>query len=194
MMKQVALTDARADRSVISNSHKLRLWFFLGCSLALISFAAGCQTEPPKPETPAAKSDTRAADESALRAADEEWSKAAGAKDLDKTVSFYVDDATVLPPNSGMVNTKDAFRKIWKEMMDAPGFAVGWKATKVEVAQSGELGYVSGTYNFTMNDASGKPATDRGKYLEVWKKQNDGSWKCVVDTWNSDLPAPTATK
>lgn len=27
-----------------------------------------------------------------------------------------------------------------------------------------------------MNDASGKPVTDRGKYLEVWKKQTDGTW------------------
>jgi ketosteroid isomerase-like protein len=30
---------------------------------------------------------------------------------------------------------------------------------------------------------------ERGKYLSVWKKQSDGSWKCVADTWNSDLPA-----
>jgi ketosteroid isomerase-like protein len=40
-----------------------------------------------------------------------------------------------------------------------------------------------------MNDASGKPVNDRGKYVEVWEKQADGKWKCGADIWNSDLPA-----
>ena len=60
---------------------------------------------------------------------------------------------------------------------------------KVEVAKSGDLGFVSGTYEFNMNDASGKPVTDKGKYVEMWEKQADGTWKCATDTWNSDLPA-----
>lgn len=29
---------------------------------------------------------------------------------------------------------------------------------------------------------------DTGKILEVWKKQSDGKWKCIVDTYNSDIP------
>jgi ketosteroid isomerase-like protein len=51
------------------------------------------------------------------------------------------------------------------------------------------MGFVSGTYELTMNDASGKPMNDRGKYLEVWEKQTDGNWKCRADMWNSDLAA-----
>jgi ketosteroid isomerase-like protein len=39
------------------------------------------------------------ADEQAIRALDVAWSHAAEAKDLDKTVSFYADDASILPPN-----------------------------------------------------------------------------------------------
>ena len=46
----------------------------------------------------------QASDEKAVRDADAEWSKAAGAKDLDKTVSFYADDALVLPPNEAAAN------------------------------------------------------------------------------------------
>jgi ketosteroid isomerase-like protein len=41
----------------------------------------------------------------------------------------------------------------------------------------------------TLNDPTGKPVNDRGKFLEVWKKQADGKWKCTMDIWNSDLPA-----
>ena len=53
--------------------------------------------------------------------------------------------------------------------------------------KSGEMARVSGTYELTKNDASGKPINDRGKYLEVWEKQTDGNWKCAADMWNSDV-------
>jgi ketosteroid isomerase-like protein len=131
--------------------------------------------------------DTKA--EQALREADAAWSKVAESKDLDKTVSYYSDDATVLPPNAPVATTKEAIRKVWQDMLATPGFVISWKATKVEVAKSGDLGFVSGTYEVTMNDASGKPVSEKGKYVEVWKKQADGKWKCGTDTWNSDLPA-----
>jgi ketosteroid isomerase-like protein len=50
---------------------------------------------------------------------------------------------------------------------------------------------VSGAYELTANDTSGKPINDRGKYLEVWERQPDGTWKCVADMWNSDLASST---
>jgi len=125
----------------------------------------------------------------ALRDLDVQWSKAAGAKDLDKTVSYYSDDAIVMPPNASAATTKESIRKVWQDLIASPGLAIGWKATKVEVAKSGDIGFVSGTYELTMNDASGKPVSDHGKYLEIWEKQADGKWKCGADIWNSDLPA-----
>src|SRR5436853_2455248 len=131
------------------------------------------------------------AEEKAMRDADEAWSKAAGAKDVDKTVAFYADDAVVMPPNAERATTKEAIRKIWKDLLtDAK---VSWKATKVEVAKSGEVGFIIGTYEVAMNDVvTGKPVNDRGKYLEVWEKQNDGSWKCGADMFNSDIPLTSA--
>jgi ketosteroid isomerase-like protein len=134
--------------------------------------------------------DTKA--EQALRDADEAWSKAAASKDLDKTVSYYSADASVLPPNVPIVTTKEDIRKTWQDLLASPGLVISWKATKVQVAKSGDLGFVSGTYAITVNDAKGNPTTDKGKYVEVWEKQADGKWKCGTDTWNSDLPAPPA--
>jgi len=147
--------------------------------LVLFSFSAACQTRT--------AADTRAADETTLRNLDAEWSRAAGAKDLDKTVSYYTDDALVLPPNIPVLKGKEQARLMWQAMFSVPGFGGGWKVTKVEVAQSGDLAYVTGTYELSETDASGKPTTDKGKYLEVWKKQTDGSWKCVADMFNTDL-------
>ena len=45
-------------------------------------------------------------------------------------------------------------------------------------------------YMLTLKDSQGKPVTDHGKLVEVWKKQADGKWKSVVDIFNSDLPLP----
>jgi uncharacterized protein (TIGR02246 family) len=127
--------------------------------------------------------------EQAIRDLDEQWSKAAGAKDVDKTVSFYADDALVMPPNGAAATTKEAIRALWKDFLtDA---SLSWKTKKVEVAQSGDLAFSSGTYEVKLNDPTGTPVNDRGKFLEVWKKQTDGTWKCVADMWNSDL-RPTA--
>ena len=131
----------------------------------------------------------RAADEAALKALDIAWSKAAGAKDVDKTVSYYADEAMVMPSNSPALTTKEAIRAMWQGMLGAPNFSGGWTATKVEVARSGDLAYVTGTYELSETDTLGKPVTDKGKYLEVWKKQADGNWKCVADMFNTSLPA-----
>jgi len=138
---------------------------------------------------PAQKTDTKRI-ESALRDLDAQWSAAAAAKDLDKTVSYYADGANVMAPNGPAATTKEAIRAAWKELLTIPGANLSWTATKVEVASSGDMAYSTGTYQLTMNDAAGKVAPDHGKYMEGWKKQADGSWKVVADMWNSDLPAP----
>lgn len=155
--------------------------------LSLLTLATGCQSQ----------ADTRAADEATLRRLDAEWSTAAGTtRDVEKTVSFFADDAVVMPPNIPTLSGKEAIRGLWKSMLESPSFSGGWQATKVEVARSGDLAYVSGTYEFKETDTGGRPITDKGKYLEVWKKQADGSWKCVADMFNSDLPnvAPAETR
>lgn len=148
--------------------------------LGLLALVPACQTQT--------GADTRATDEATLRNLDSEWSKAAGARDVDKTVSYYAADAVVMPPNISALTTREAIRGLWQSMLGSPGFSGGWNATRVEVARSGDLGYVSGNYEFTEKDAGGKPMTDKGKYVAVWKKQADGSWKCVVDMFSSDLP------
>jgi ketosteroid isomerase-like protein len=131
-----------------------------------------------------------------LRDLDAQWSKAAAAKDLERTVAYYSEDAIVLPPNATPAATKETIRDVWKDVLATPGLVITWKPTKVKLGSSGEMAWVSGTYELTMNDPSGKPTNDRGKYLEVWEKQPDGNWRCAADIWNSDLAisAPATTE
>jgi ketosteroid isomerase-like protein len=133
--------------------------------------------------------------EQLLRDLDAQWAKAAAAKDVEQTIAYYSDDAIVLPPNATSAATKEAIRNVWKDMLASPGLVITWKPTRVQIGKSGEMAWVSGTYELTINDAGGKPINDRGKYLEVWEQQADGTWKCRADMWNSDLAAsapPTA--
>jgi ketosteroid isomerase-like protein len=130
--------------------------------------------------------------EQLLRDLDTKWSKAAGNKDVEQTVNFYSDDAIVFPPNEAIAATKEAIRNSWKAMLGSPGLVISWQPIKVQVGKAGEMAWVSGTYELTMNDGNGKPINDRGKYLEVWQKQTDGDWKCAADMWNSNLASPSS--
>jgi ketosteroid isomerase-like protein len=161
-----------------------RAWFVAFCVVFLFALNFGCAPQKP-PDMP----DNRAVDESALRKADKDWSNAAQMKQVDSWLAFYTEDATVLPPNDKAATGKEAIGKTIGGMLALPGFSVNWQPSKVEVSRSGDIGYVQGTYELMMTDPKGNPNTDRGKYLEVWKKQSDGVWKCVMDMFNSDLPA-----
>jgi uncharacterized protein (TIGR02246 family) len=146
--------------------------FVLGVCVALVPMAAAF---------------AGSADEKAVRDADEQWSKVAAAKDLDKTVAFYADDAIVLPPNQAAVTTKDGIRNLWKGFLDSLT-DISWKTTRVEVAKSGDMAVLIGTYEMTMKDGN----KDKGKYCEVWKKKADGKWKAETDMFSSDLPLSAA--
>ena len=132
--------------------------------------------------------------ESMLRALDEQWSATAARNDLDGTVAFYADDAVLLPPNAPIATDRKSIRDSWAELL-TPNTSVSWKWTKIEVAKSGELAYIYGSYKLTMGATSQSgPVNDTGKFLEIWKKQTGGKWRCIVDTYNSDLQVPAPAK
>jgi len=158
----------------------------LAGSVALLSFMWGCATPPPP--------DTRAADEQVIRQNEAEALKAATAKDLERLVSFYADDASVFMPGAPAVTGKDAIRESWGELFAAPGSSISFQPVKVEVSRSSDLAYCYGTYTMTVNGPKGKPMSAKGNYVEVYKKQPDGKWKLVVDIGNSALPSPAAAR
>jgi ketosteroid isomerase-like protein len=154
----------------------------LFAGIALSTLLTGCAT-------PVA--DTHDADVTALKDTEAAWVKDAATKDLEKWVTHYTDDASVLLPDTPIFTGKDAIRGGLKPMMSDPNFAVTFAATKVDVAKSGDLGYTQGTYSLTLSNPKTKaPVTEKGKYLTVYRKQTDGTWKSVQDTFMSDAPPP----
>jgi uncharacterized protein (TIGR02246 family) len=125
-------------------------------------------------------------DEQTIRGLDKAWSQAADNKDLDKTVSYYADDASVLPFNSPIATGKDQIRQVWQHLQSAPGYSLTFMPTKIDVSKSHDIAYEIGTFELKMNDAQGKPTTTAGKYVVAWKKSPQGQWKVEADIFNTD--------
>ena len=147
----------------------------LTAGVTLLALTTGC-------------SSSSSADAKAIQAKSELWSKAGSAKDSASFATFYADDATVMFPNEPAFKGMDAIKAVLTPMMQDPNFALSFTTDKVEV--SGILGYTQGAVSLRTTGRDGKPFNDTGKYLTVWKKQADGSWKAIEDIFNSDLPVP----
>jgi len=126
---------------------------------------------------------------------DGEWAAAAGTTEVERIVSYWSDDAVITPPHEAPVAGKPAIRKFVDDSLKVPGFSVRWKPAEAVVSSAGDLGYTTGENVFTFPDATGKAATHPGRYVTVWKKDDAGQWRCVIDFWN-EAPerASTPTK
>jgi len=144
---------------------------------------AACSSAP---TTPTAAVDTRAADEAAIRAIDAAWTKAAESKDPAGFAAVYADGASLMAPGAPITTGKEAIAKGFTGMMADKAFALSFGPTKIEVAKGGEIAYELGDYSLTLSDKKLKAQTIKAKYVVVWGKQADGSWKALVD-------APTTT-
>jgi uncharacterized protein (TIGR02246 family) len=156
------------------------LFLLLAALFAMIITVTCAEQTAQKPAPP----DTRKTDEAAIRAASADWSKASQARDLDKATSYYADDAIFFVNNGAMVKGKDAIKMAWKSELATPGPGLTFDTTYVEVARSGDIAYEHGTYDEKTEVAKGKVKDEKGKYVVVWKKQADGSWKAVADIDN----------
>ena len=148
--------------------------------LLLSSIVAACQPAPPVVDLEAAKKE--------LMDADKAWSETT--KSADRFASFFADDGSLYPPNAPVQTGREAIAAFMTQFLSTPGIAAEWKANGVEVASSGDMGYTTGTVTITVNDPAGNPVTDTQKYVTVWRKGADGSWKVVADIGNSNNPPP----
>jgi uncharacterized protein (TIGR02246 family) len=133
-------------------------------------------------------------DVQALKDNENQWNKDYEAKDLDKVVGHYSDDAVMMAPGTAPSVGKDAIRSGLKQMLSDPALSLRFEAARVEVANDGDMAYTQGSYTLTMTDpATKKPFNDKGTYVTVYKKQSDGSWKAVSDIASSEtFPGPAA--
>jgi ketosteroid isomerase-like protein len=136
--------------------------------------------------TQTAVSNDHSSDIAAIMKADSAWDKASEAKSAEGWLSYYSDDAIMMPPGENVCKDKASSETSIKKMFATPGISLRFQSTKVEVSKMGDMGYAVGVYQWSSKDANGKDYHETGKYSEIWKKQSDGNWKCIVDIWNAD--------
>jgi len=154
-----------------------------GCVLAL-GLAACTQAPPPAPP------DTRAADEKTIREMVDQNPKDWAAKDADKIAAYYSDDASVLATDMKTITGMADIKVAMKQFFDMDFTYQNGPSVKVEVAKAGDLAYAQGTETSRFTDPKTKKAmVEEGKWVTVFKKQANGSWKAVSDIFNADAPA-----
>ena len=159
-------------------------------ALAAALLLAGCSGSGGS--APSAGETAKAHDDAvqALKDTEAAWVNDIRSKDVEKWVSYYTDDASLLMVNAPVATGKDAIRNMLGPLMSDPAFALQFSASRVEVAASNDLGFTQGTYSMTMtNPKTKKPVTEKGKYVTVFRRLPDGSWKSVEDTALADGPA-----
>jgi uncharacterized protein (TIGR02246 family) len=103
----------------------------------------------------------------------------------------YADDAIVMMGNMEAWRGREAVRKGFAGMIaQMPVKDFSFRTEDVMVG--GDLAVETGSYEGTFQAKDGKEMKDKGKYVVVWKRQADGSWKIVRDVANSDAPPPKA--
>jgi uncharacterized protein (TIGR02246 family) len=141
--------------------------------LALI--IAACQAPAPPTLTDA--------DTAAIRASNASYATAVKAKDWAALAALYAQDAVILPPNHRAVEGRASIQAYFSAFPPMSAFEL----QIVELDGRGDLAFVRGTYTLTVNPEGAPPVTDTGNWLEIRRKQSDGSWTIYRDTWNSDV-------
>ncbi len=122
----------------------------------------------------------REAELDAILQADRAWSETP--PNVDDFAAFFTSDGISQGGGAPEARGYDAIRA------NAPG-AVEWMASEGDVSACGDLGYSIGTFTETESDSAGNTVETTGKYVTIWKKQEDGSWKVAVDAYSDDGPS-----
>ena len=101
--------------------------------------------------------------------------------DIAEIATGYTEDSAVLAPNQPTVRGRQAIETLFKGMIEEIGGTASIES--VEVTDSGDLAYQWATYSL-----EGGEESDAGKFVEIYKRQSDGSWKIRLTIFNSDNP------
>ncbi|MGN7726053.1 YybH family protein [Luteimonas sp. 22616] len=124
-------------------------------------------------------------DRQLLMETDQAWSQAAAeGKDVEKVVAYWTDDAVIVPSGAPIISGKAAIRDYVKQSFETPGFKISWKTLDASVSSDGSMGYTTAESSFTFQGPDGKLQTQTGRGVAIWRRNSDGQWKCVYDTWN----------
>jgi ketosteroid isomerase-like protein len=121
---------------------------------------------------------------------DAEWAKVASeGREVERILSYWTEDAVVMPPGLPSVVGKAALRQYVEGSIQIPGFRITWKSKDVTLSPDGRLAYMFSRNAVTMNTPEGTPITTEGRAVTIWRRESDSEWRCAVDIWNAEPAA-----
>jgi ketosteroid isomerase-like protein len=134
---------------------------------------------------------TAAAD--AVRARSKACAAAEAAKDIERALGFWAEDAIVQTSGSPQIQGREAIRGVYRQYFGAVK-EYSSTTSHVTVSRAADLAFEYGV-NRTVVESSQGDVVDMSKYLLVWKKLND-NWYIAALSFTSDapVPAPLGTK
>jgi ketosteroid isomerase-like protein len=123
-----------------------------------------------------------------IRAREAEFSTLFNSGQLDELLeTFYTEDVAFLPPNAPLVRGREGVRGLFVQMAQLYSDV---SLESSHVFSDGDMTVVQGAYRAKVNTPEGQTMEDRGKYIEVFRRAPDGTWRCFLDTFTSDLEHP----
>lgn len=125
------------------------------------------------------------ADRLAIAEASRAFSAAYVAGDTAALGALYTQDAVLMPPNRNIEGNE----RIRAYFAPAEGRTqVGHELTSERLLIDGDLAIDMGTWSSTTQSEEAEPRTSSERYLVVWRRQQDGSWKMAWDAWHWPRP------
>jgi uncharacterized protein (TIGR02246 family) len=131
-----------------------------------------------------------AADRQAVAAASAQFQAAENAGAVDQMLALFADDLVIMGPNTPPMTGVDRIADTMAAFHAA--FAVQVEYQGAEIVAFGDWAFDRGTYRSTLTPkAGGTPISEIGKYLWLYRREADGSWKQARVIWNSSDPLPS---
>ncbi len=97
---------------------------------------------------------------------------------------YFSETGVMLSASSNPISGPEAIEAEMRDAFATKDFKLVWRPLHIDVSPDGTLGYTYGTYLRTWTDTSGNPVEATGKYMTVWKRQEDGRWLIEADIGN----------
>lgn len=125
---------------------------------------------------------TPRADPTVLLDADRAFAAAVADGGADAWASWFAEDGAMIQAGVGEIRGRAAIRE-GVAYLDRPGVALRWQPERADIAASGDLGWTTGPWELR-SDGPDSPVATRGRYVSIWRRQPDGTWKVVMDLGN----------
>ena len=102
--------------------------------------------------------------------------------------SWFAEEGVTLANGRPPVIGKEAIAA--QAQWDPRTYQLTWTAEGAQMGPSNDMGFTWGHYDGTGKDTHGQPVTHSGRYMTVWKRMPDGSWKVVLDASADEPPDP----